>query len=259
MRIPGPRTWRVRLLVAGILLVILGRVGIIFPPARAPGEIVLNTGLVLVSLGCLGHILDQERRTLREKPGRPNLGLWMWALAFAPLALLFLVTQGNTGILGISSSHVNSHGFLPYMESYALGFGLMYTLLFWPEVLHRELPSEQASEQTLRLLPAGLAVGAAIVTGSYLLALHFLNEPLARIPPRPLAASIVAVMALLMPLYQLIARACWRYGLANLIDPAVWLAKWSEVTNEFRNHQQALPGTDQEPPTNRKDATNPPA
>jgi hypothetical protein len=93
----------------------------------------------------------------------------------------------------------------------------------------------------LRLVPAGLAAVAAIVTGSYLLALHFFNEPLARIPPGPLAASILAVMALLTPLYQLIARACWRYGLADLIDPAAWWAKWSELANEIRNyHHQAL-------------------
>ncbi len=55
---------------------------------------------------------------------------------------------------------------------------------------------------------------------------------MAGIPLGALAASIVAVMALVIPLYQLIARACWRYGLADLLDPATWWTKWSEVTYE---------------------------
>ena len=73
----------------------------------------------------------------------------------------------------------------------------------------------------------------------YLLALHFFNGPLARIPPGPLAASIVAVIALLTPLYQLIVRACWRDGLADLTDPTVWWAKWLKVASEIRNYREA--------------------
>lgn len=260
MRIPGPRTWRVRLLVVGIFLVIVGRIVTIFPSARVPGEAVLNTGGLLVLLGALGVLLAKERKSLREKPGRPNLGTWIQLVAVAAAGiLLFLTTQGNPGALGTSAAHLNRHGLLPTLESFALGIGLVYTLFYSPEVLHRELPFEQASDQALRLLPAGLAVGAAIVTGSYLFALHFFNEPLARFPLGPLAASIVAVMALLTPLYQLTARACWRYGLANLIDPAAWLTKWSELANEFTNYPQALPGTEEEQPANRKDTTDPPA
>src|SRR5215472_9427389 len=47
-------------------------------------------------------------------------------------------------------------------------------------------------------------------------------------------------MALVTPLYQLIARACWRYGLADLLDPVAWWAKGSEVTKEIMSYDREL-------------------
>jgi len=120
------------------------------------------------------------------------------------------------------------------MEAWALALCLLYALFIGPEIIRRKLPFEHASQEALRLVPTGLAIGAAIVTGSFLLALHFFNQPLASIPPGPLAASIIAVMTLLMPFYQFIARACWRDGLADFLDPAAWWAKWFKVTGEVR-------------------------
>jgi hypothetical protein len=54
-------------------------------------------------------------------------------------------------------------------------------------------------------------------------------------------------MALLTPFCQLITRACWRYGFADLLDPTAWWAKWSEMTDEIGGfrvkqaiHEQAM-------------------
>lgn len=211
--------------------------------------------------------LPKIRRALREKPKDPpaNAILLMTSLLAvgATYGLVFLATQGNAVAPGARPAHVNSTGTLPQCESLALAVCLIYTLLWSPEITRRKLPFEHASEQALRLVPASFAVGAAIATGSYLVALHFFNQPLAKIPPGPLAASIVAVMALLTPFYQLIARACWRYGLADLLDPAAWRAKWSEVTYEITSFRidQATPIMKDKQSTDTKDAivstTNP--
>jgi hypothetical protein len=66
-------------------------------------------------------------------------------------------------------------------------------------------------------------------------------------------------MALLMPFYQLIARACWRYGLADLLDPAAWWAKWWEVTGEIRGFriEQVLRGAAEKQSADAKDAPGP--
>jgi hypothetical protein len=239
MRTWEPRILRGHLLLAGGLLAggLLTIVGIViahFPSARVPGTVVKNTGELILLLALLELVLAEARLKLREKPDDPPNHVWGYVPGVAAGAaggIMFLATQGSPAALGARSTNVNS------VESWALAVGLLYTLFYRPEAIRRKLPFEHASEQAARLVPAGLAGGAAVVTGSYMFALHFFNQPLARIPPGPLAASIVAVVALLTPLYQLIARACWRYGLADLLDPAAWRAKWSEVTAEITNHQ----------------------
>lgn len=240
MRIREPRAWLGLLALAGFLLDNVG-LAIIhqFPSARVPGRVIEITGTWIFVPAFIAFAASQTSRALRPKPdGRPELG-WFGALAAmlgagAAWVLVFLATQGNAAALGPRSAHVNRSGLLPGLEAFVLAECLLYALLFGPELIRRKLPFEQASEQALRLVPAGLALAAAIVTGSYMLALHFFNEPLAKIPPGPLTASIVAVMALLTPFYQLIARACWRYGLADLLDPAAWWAKGSKVMWEIR-------------------------
>lgn len=64
-------------------------------------------------------------------------------------------------------------------------------------------------------------------------------------------------MVLLVPVYQLIARACWRYSLADLLDPTAWWAKWSEVADEIRSFHanQALREAAENRSADAKDAT----
>ena len=240
MRLWRPRTWPGRLLTAGVLLIAAGIVIYYFLPIRAPGKVIATAGWYILSASCVAWLISQTIHDLRQKPdGEPKgLGL-IGALAVtlgvvASQALIFLATQGNAIASPTRSAHINRSGLLPRLEAFVLAECLLYSLLFGPEIIRRKLPFKDASDQALRFVPAGLAVGAAVVTGSYLLALHFFNEPLATIPPGPLTASILAVMALLTPLYQLIARACWRYGLADLLDPRAWWTKWWEVTDEIR-------------------------
>lgn len=82
MRIPGPRTWRVRLLLARILLAIAGRVITHFHQRACPGKTYRTQERGCWS-GQRAVALAQARQNLRSKPiGRPNLGrgssLWPW-------------------------------------------------------------------------------------------------------------------------------------------------------------------------------------
>jgi hypothetical protein len=261
MEIRKPRSWLAPLWVVSILLVAAGWVMVWthIPALRVPGRVMGNTGRWVSIPLFLALGASRTSQTLRREPHGTS-SFWLLAqhvqvFAFGVgWALLFLVAQGNVTALGGHAAHVNSEGWLPFIESYALVWGLLYALLFAPEIVRRKLPFEHAHDQVRRLVPAVLATLAMLVTGSYLLALHFFNEPLARIPPGPLAASILAVMALLAPLYQLIARASWRYGLADLLDPEAWWAKWSEVKDEITNYQ-AMREAVQEQFADAKDGT----
>ena len=249
--------------MVGILLVALGIVMYYLLPTRTPGKIVATTGWYVFSTALVIVLISQTIRELRLKPtGTPHGLALIGGLAGllglgASQALVFLATQGNVAASPIRSAHVNGRGVLPRFESFVLAECLLYLLLFGPEIIRRKLPFKHASEQALRFVPAGLAVGAAIITGSYLLALHFFNEPLVGIPLGPLAAAIVAVMALLTPFYQLIARACWRSGLADLLDPAAWWARWSEVTYEIIDFHdiQAMRKMEKKESADAEDAT----
>ena len=244
MEIRKPRSWLGPLWLVSFLVVGAGWVmaWTHIPALRVPSRVMTNTGGWVSIPLFLAWGVSHTSQALREEPHGTSsfwtlvqtVQVFAWSVGWA---LLFLVSQGNVTALGGHSAHVNSEGWLPFMESYALVWGLLYALFFAPEVIRRKLPIEHAHDQVVRLVPAALATLAMLVTGSYLLALHFFNEPLAKIPPGQLAASILAVMALLTPLYQLIARACWRYGLADLLDPAAWWAKWSEVKDEITNYQ----------------------
>jgi hypothetical protein len=123
-----------------------------------------------------------DRMSSRRKPdGPPDLGrllalAGMSAFAVA-WALIFLAPQGSATALGTRSAHVNSEGLLPLAELNVLGLVLFYALPGGPEIVRRKLPFEHASEQASRLVPAGLATAAAVVTGSYMLALHFFGQP----------------------------------------------------------------------------------
>ena len=244
MRARWPQSWPGRLTLVVVLAIILvyavGPAITHFTAARAPGRVIEYAGRWIWTLAGLALATSVTVQGLRRKPDDPpRLGpltwqIWMLGIA-AAWVLVFLATQGTALPLRARSAHVNINGWLPSLESFALAYGLVYVLLLIPERIRRKLPFEDATKQTQRLVPAGLAFSAAIITGSYLLALHFFNEPLARVWQGPLAASIVAVLALLTPFYQLIARACWRYGFADLLDPTAWWAKWSEMTDEIRS------------------------
>jgi hypothetical protein len=241
----GPNPWSISgpVTVLGGLLLTAGTVMSHLPPTRTPGKIVETVGLFVLLSGIAVMIITLIILILRAQPAGPfPLSL----IVFAPFifaigvsqAFVFLAAQGNTAA---RSAHVNSHGWLPQLEAFILTGCLAYALLLRPEIIRRSLPFEQASEQARRVVPAGLAVGAAFATGSYLLALHFFNQPLVRIAAGPLAASIVAVMALLTPLYQFIARTCWRYSLADVLTPTAWWAKWRQIKEEiidFRSKQE---------------------
>jgi hypothetical protein len=265
MQVRWPQSWPGRLMLVVLASILVYAAGITithFTAARAPGRIIEDTGGRIWTLAGLAWATSATVQGLRRKPdGPPDIGPLTWQMGIlgvaATWALLFLATQGTALPQGALSAHVNFNGWMPSLESLVLAYGLLYALLLSPEIIRRKLPFEDASEQVVRWVPATLALGAAIVTGSYLLCLHFFNEPLARLSLGPLTASIVAVMALLTPFYQLIARACWRYGLADLLDPTAWWAKWSEMTDEIRSFRikQASREVAEKRPANTKRAT----
>ena len=61
---------------------------------------------------------------------------------------------------------------------------------------------------------------------------HFQGGPLAQVSPGPLAVGILFAVALLVPIYRSVAKACWEWGVFHLIDLARWQDDWRKVLKE---------------------------
>jgi hypothetical protein len=103
-----------------------------------------------------------------------------------------------------------------------------------PEVLRRNGQTwDQAVDPAKARTPAFLAAWAAVATYLYIIAEHFFGGPLAGPPLRVLLAGGIAVAAMLAPAYQIVARACWEHGVAEVLDPARWRKAWRAVSAEL--------------------------
>jgi tetratricopeptide (TPR) repeat protein len=86
-----------------------------------------------------------------------------------------------------------------------------------------------------RLLPGWLAAGAALATGLYAFLLHFLGGPLAKLSLLQLIVAIAFAVALLVPPYRWIARACWELGIAEVYNPARWRKEWLKIKDDLKD------------------------
>jgi hypothetical protein len=95
-------------------------------------------------------------------------------------------------------------------------------LVVIPERLRWNRPWSCASPLARTLVPSWLAASAASATWGYVFAEHFFAGPLAGPSLGVIAVGGLAVAALLVPVYQFMARSCWEYGIEVVLDPKRW-------------------------------------
>ena len=233
------------------LLFAAGLVMSLFQPTRFVSGYFVFAALVLLELAALFVI------TIKST-GTPPAALVVVVLAYSallvlPVVLVSLATGGSTsGFADLWRPLPRHMGYLGnlgtewgFLAQGAPVFLVPVLLIALPEVLRRQVecgpaPVARAMDgqadgaaRIKRLLPSWLAAAAALSTGLYAFTLHFLGGPLAKLSLLQLVVAIAFAVALLVPPYRCVARACWERGIAEVFDPAHWRKAWLKMKDDL--------------------------
>jgi hypothetical protein len=115
--------------------------------------------------------------------------------------------------------------------------GIPALVVAWPEYLRTKGRAAASS-----LVPAWLAGFASVLTGIYIVTLHFYEPGTAGLGKSPLGIWSVAAFGasvLLAPFYRAVAKACLRQGVVVAFDPAQWWSAWCVAYGEMRGTSAA--------------------
>jgi hypothetical protein len=84
-----------------------------------------------------------------------------------------------------------------------------------------------------RVLVRVLVTVTTILTGAYILLLHFGGGPLRGVGMRALIPGIIFTVFLVAPAYRSIMKACWRYGIGSLFSPKPLIEGWDAALTEL--------------------------
>jgi hypothetical protein len=181
-------------------------------------------------------LLAYMARTLdKGQPIRP------WMIMLTSMSLIV----GSVGLPSLAFLAANGGG-EPFLDTLSDIFrrplGLLEELLFVlvlgllivvPSALRSaDLDMATASPQAQKALPRILATVTAVLTGLYILLLHFSGGPLRTIRPGPLVAGMIFTVLLLVPWYASIARTSWRQELSKIFDPKVLVRPLRQIIME---------------------------
>jgi hypothetical protein len=140
----------------------------------------------------------------------------------------FVATDGASGV-----SAADSTGRSGYVE-----FGLVVVtllLLLWvPQLFFYIQLDMDAAGDAQRVLLGLIAVTASIVTGIYILLLHFRGGPLRGISLRPLAVGAAGLVVLITPVYRSLAGTCWSRGISDIVQFSKYRQDWGKTLIELR-------------------------
>lgn len=209
---------------AGLAIYVVGAQGL--------GVTLFTVGLGIICLsvvvyGTVDSAVWLSRATSRTTTLLLTLLLIGFVFLFPPF-VVFLATNGNAAVLpasGNMGSKVFSILLLTLIPLFLIGL---------PEILHRTLSWDLASDLAKTLLPGWLAFATALATALYVLLLHFFSGPLVSVPIGPLCAALLAALALLTPFYKLIAAACWERGVMDIVHLTHWRISQCLMLSELR-------------------------
>lgn len=139
-----------------------------------------------------------------------------------------LAALAATGVYGSDKfewSYVNTENYL--------AFGVLWLLIGVPHRAFKyQLDANGDGKAQCTLVPL-LATGASILTGVFILMLHFGGGPLHKLDTRPLIAGIIFTIFLILPGYKSIANACWTRGVKEIFRPRLLVKHWHETAVEL--------------------------
>ncbi len=219
-----PLTWPTFLAITGSMTMLIGS---IFPLGGASLAIG-GAGLWILLLALLKWEIS---RASKNRPGR-YLGAFLLLYVNNAYFLAASVFVANSGSLPFHA--VFGENPWLWIASLVLLLPVPLCLFMLPERLHHAKPptdKEHASEQRAFTVAAYTVIAVAAMAGDLFLQ-HFFRGPLASLDPDRLAATLIGVILTLAPLYAAIVGSVMRYGLDDLINPAIWLGRWLRLAAE---------------------------
>lgn len=147
--------------------------------------------------------------------------------------LVFKLWLRGLATLASNGAYGSGHTGTAYGQAeFYLIIAILWLLVGVPDgVFRRELDLDD--EGSARKAILGLLVtAAAILTGIYILMLHF-GGPLHKISLGTLVAGIIFTIFLVRPAYMALVRACWQRGVIGAISPKPLLRLWGNALTEL--------------------------
>jgi hypothetical protein len=256
-----PKTLPCRLTLLGSMLVL---VSVLIPNVKA-GGLLMCVGLVALLLAFVVAFVAavaprrSEQRLGALASARYGMTRLARALGWAVIGLAGIsaalyampLASGFFAFLAISG-HGESSSAGPLENAAVVVGAAVLAILLWPPQLFFRLQLDIDGSGSAQLFLLRLiTVTACGLTGINIMLLHFDKGPLSSIGIGPLIAGTIGAIVLLAPLYRSLARACWRRGIARLIDLRALRRRWSDTLAELRHavERSAVHHTDQVAPT----------
>lgn len=170
-----------------------------------------------------------------KRTGHWTIGLWRALAATVSVAVVglgvilgtrFVAAGGTTG--GVS----HHTAFFQYVE-FDLVVVTLGLLLWIPQLFFNIQLDADGKGDAQRVLLGPIAAAASVMTGIYILLLHFGGGPLGGIHMGPLIAGVFGVVLVVTPAYRSLARACWRRGVSGVFYSSSLGYDWGKALSEL--------------------------
>jgi hypothetical protein len=149
-------------------------------------------------------------------------------ISVAVLLITRFVAAGGT--IGVSSNH-STH--FRYIELDLVVLTIWF-LLWVPQLFFDIQLDRDGTGDAQRFLVGLIAATASVLTGIYILLLHFDNGPLRGISMGPLVAGVLGAVLLITPIYGSLIKACWRRGVSGIFQFRKQKQDWVKTRTELR-------------------------
>jgi hypothetical protein len=150
------------------------------------------------------------------------------------MRVLTFIAAGGNASGDVSSSDLQTAQ-IDQWAGIALVLVAFWLLVRIPQQLFKIQLDTPGMEEIQRVLLGLLTAAASVLTGTYILLLHFGGGPLSQVRPGPLVAGVIGTVVLVAPSYRSLARACWQRGISGVLSPRGLKHYWGETLAELEN------------------------
>jgi hypothetical protein len=121
-----------------------------------------------------------------------------------------------------------------YLFEIVIALAIVGVLVWVPAQLFKMNLDMERNEEARRVLLGLITAAASVLTGIYILMLHFGGGRLSKVNGAQLIAGMVFTLVLVGPFYRSLARACWQRGISGIFSLRVVRRHWDEALTEVQ-------------------------